>query len=127
MGIAVTLLCGLFALVGYLISDRTGIAVEATRDATRLSALEQQSSDYQKKFDVIIPSLARIEQSLADLKDTLGQSKGTHNHYSTDSPVASYPGIASDNAVKATPPINNPSNGNNNVTKSTHRFFRKHN
>ena len=94
--VAVTLLCGLFALIGYIISDRTGIAVEATRDSTRITALEQQSADYQKKFDQIIPSLARIEQSLSDLKETVGQSRHTRSRYTTDPPVtSSYGGGAS--------------------------------
>jgi septal ring factor EnvC (AmiA/AmiB activator) len=87
--VAVTLLCGLFALIGYIISDRTGIASEAAKDATRITALEQQSADYQKKIDHIIPSLARIEQSLADLKETIGQSSHTHSNYAQDPPVAS--------------------------------------
>ena len=87
--VAVTLLCGLFALVGYIITDRTGIAVEATKDSTRITTLEQQSADYQKKFDQIIPSLASIEQSLIDLKETVGQPRHEHSKYAVDPPVAS--------------------------------------
>jgi len=88
-GVLVTLLCGAFALVGYIISDRTGIASEAARDSTRITVLEQQSADYQKKFDQIIPSVARIEQSLIDLKETVGQPRHEHSKYVVDPPVAS--------------------------------------
>ena len=76
----ITCLCAVFALGGWLLSDRMTVATSMTAMDVRLTAVERITNDFTTSHNtVVLTSLARIEQSLVDINKQLEAARRIEN------------------------------------------------
>jgi hypothetical protein len=78
----IALLCALFALLGWLWSDRSkvdekfsNIVTQSASINERVGTLEKNSDALKVQLDILIPTVARIEQSVIDINKRLDSAQ----------------------------------------------------